>query len=55
VVTAKDITEEDRQHLNGYVQKVLQKGDALRNRDDLFNEVRDMVNSYARRDSAPGS
>ena len=27
VVTAKDLTEEDRLRLNGYVQKVLQKGE----------------------------
>jgi hypothetical protein len=26
VVTAKDLTDEDRLRLNGYVQKVLQKG-----------------------------
>jgi CheY-like chemotaxis protein len=49
VVTAKDITDEDRSLLNGHVQRVLQKGDALRNRDELFREVRDMVNMYARK------
>ncbi len=52
VVTARDITQEDRDQLNGYVQKVLQKGDALRNREDLFREVRDMVATYAQRSAA---
>jgi signal transduction histidine kinase/DNA-binding response OmpR family regulator len=51
VVTAKDITDEDRAQLNGHVQRVLQKGDALRNRDELFREVRDMVTQYARKSS----
>jgi CheY-like chemotaxis protein len=49
VVTAKDITEADRAQLNGHVERVLQKGDALRNRDELFRQVRDMVTTYARK------
>jgi len=51
VVTAKDVTPEDRSYLNGYVQKVLQKGDALRNRKELFREVRDMVTTYVQQRS----
>ena len=49
VVTAKEITDEDRARLNGHVQRVLQKGDALRSRDELLREVRDMVTQYARK------
>lgn len=38
VVTAKDLTEEDHQQLNGYVEKIIQKG--AYNRQDLLKEVR---------------
>jgi CheY-like chemotaxis protein len=41
VITAKDITVEDRLRLNGYVEKVLQKG--LYNRGELLAEVRSLV------------
>ncbi len=41
VVTAKDITQDDRNRLAGYVQKVLQKG--AFGQDELAREVRDMV------------
>jgi signal transduction histidine kinase/CheY-like chemotaxis protein len=51
VVTAKEITLEDRLRLNGYVEKILQKG-AYR-RDELLTEVRDLVAaSVARRQIA---
>ncbi len=43
VVTAKDLTVEDRLRLNGYVQRIIQKGDGTRSRDDLLREVRDLV------------
>ena len=39
VITAKDLTEEDRQRLNGYVEEVLEKG--AYNPDALLREVRD--------------
>ena len=42
VITAKDITSEDRLRLNGYVEKILQKGNY--DRDALLREVRDLVN-----------
>ncbi len=45
VVTAKDITNEDRQRLNGYVEKVVQKG--ARSSESLMSELRNLVASYA--------
>jgi CheY-like chemotaxis protein len=41
VVTAKELTAEDRQRLNGYVERILQKG--AYTRDTLLTEVRDLV------------
>ena len=52
VVTAKDLTPEDRLRLNGYVQKVLQKG--AYNREALLSEVRDLVVARARRKPSGG-
>jgi CheY-like chemotaxis protein len=52
VVTAKDLSREDRERLNGYVQKILQKG--AYGRETLLAEVRDMVaTSVARRRPRP--
>ena len=48
MVTAKELTAEDRGRLNGYVQKILQKGAS--SRDALLREVGDLVAaSMARR------
>jgi GAF domain-containing protein/CheY-like chemotaxis protein len=48
VITAKDLTGEDRERLNGYVQKILMKG--AHGRDELLAEVRELVAaSLARR------
>ena len=41
VITAKDITLEDRLRLNGYVEKIVEKG--AYSRDDLLNTVKEMV------------
>jgi PAS domain S-box-containing protein len=41
VLTAKDITEEDRLRLNGYVEKILQKGSW--SQEALLREVSDLV------------
>jgi len=41
VVTAKELTAEDRQRLNGYVERILEKG--AYSRDTLLAEVRDLV------------
>jgi len=48
VVTARDLSAEDRERLNGHVQKILQKG--THGRDRLLAEVRELVAaSVARR------
>jgi signal transduction histidine kinase/DNA-binding response OmpR family regulator len=48
VITAKDLSREDRDRLNGYVEKILQKGPY--DRDRLLAEVRELVaSSVARR------
>ncbi len=46
VITAKDISQEDRQRLNGQVEKILQKG--AYTKEALLNEVRDLVKSGIR-------
>ncbi|MCI0844539.1 MAG: response regulator, partial [Chloroflexi bacterium] len=46
VVTAKDLTAEDRQRLNGYVEKVVQKG--AYSAESLMNELRGLVTTFAR-------
>jgi len=47
VITAKSLTREDQQLLQGHVQKVLLKGDF--SREELLNEVREMVAECMRR------
>jgi len=48
VVTAKDLSAADRERLNGYVHKILQKG--AHSREQLLAEVRELVaTSVARR------
>lgn len=42
VLTAKDVTAEDRRRLNGYVERILQKG--AYSREALLTEVRDLLN-----------
>jgi len=46
VITAKELTSEDRQRLNGSVEKILQKG--AYSREDLIREVRDQVTASMR-------
>jgi CheY-like chemotaxis protein len=46
VVTAKDLTEDDRRRLNGYVEQILQKG--TYSREALLRELRDLVAVYVR-------
>ncbi|MGD9002237.1 MAG: response regulator, partial [Anaerolineae bacterium] len=46
VVTAKDLTTEDRLRLNGYVHRILQKG--AYDWEELLDEVRDLVASLIR-------
>jgi CheY-like chemotaxis protein len=47
VVTAKDLSGADRERLNGYVQKILQKG--AHSREQLLAEVRELVTSSVAR------
>jgi Amt family ammonium transporter len=47
VLTAMDLTLADRQRLNGYVERVLQKG--AYQYDELLSDVRDLVLGYVRR------
>ena len=48
VITARDLSRDDHERLNGYVQKILQKGE--HDRDHLLAEVRELVaTSVARR------
>ena len=46
VVTAKELSAEDRQRLNGSVEKILQKG--AYSREELIREVRDLVTASIR-------
>jgi CheY-like chemotaxis protein len=46
VITAKDITVEDRLRLSGYVEKILEKG-AL-DREELLREVHELVQACVR-------
>ena len=49
VVTAKDITREDRLRLDGCVAQVIQKEE--HGRDALLAEIRDLIRSYTRQES----
>ena len=46
IVTAKDLSAEERLQLNGYVQKIVQKGSSIR--DELLTEVSALVRGAAR-------
>jgi signal transduction histidine kinase/DNA-binding response OmpR family regulator len=52
VVTARDLSADDRERLNGYVQKILQKG--THGRERLLAEVRDLVAASVARRKAQG-
>jgi CheY-like chemotaxis protein len=52
VVTAKDLSHEDRQRLNGYVERILQKG--AYGREQLLAEVRELVAASVGRRSRRG-
>jgi PAS domain S-box-containing protein len=47
VITAKDLTAEDRRRLDGYVEKVIQKG--VYSREELLAEVRTLLAGSLRR------
>ncbi|MBI1930533.1 response regulator [Candidatus Poribacteria bacterium] len=46
IVTAKEMTQEDRLRLNGYVEQIVQKG--AHNGEELLAEVRDVVRACVR-------
>jgi signal transduction histidine kinase/DNA-binding response OmpR family regulator len=46
VVTAKDLTPEDRRRLNGYVERILQKG--AYSREELLHEIHHLVATCVR-------
>jgi CheY-like chemotaxis protein len=46
VVTAKDLTPEDRQRLNGYVEQILRKG--AYSREALLHEIHRLVTACIR-------
>jgi CheY-like chemotaxis protein len=52
VVTAKDLSQEDRAQLNGYVEKIIQKGGQVHSRESLMGEIRSMVAAYIQPASA---
>lgn len=47
VITAKDLTPEDRARLNGHVEQIIQKG--AYNRSELLTKVQELVRIYSRR------
>ncbi|MEH2279640.1 MAG: response regulator [Nostoc sp.] len=49
VLTAKDLTQEDRQRLDGQIQRVYQKG--FCNHQILINEIRSSVSAHPRQNS----
>ena len=49
VLTAKDITPEDHQRLNGYVENILQKG--AYSCEELLDQVRNLVTAYVRQET----
>jgi CheY-like chemotaxis protein len=46
VVTAKDLMPDDRRRLNGYVERILQKG--AYSREELLREIHNLVADYIR-------
>jgi CheY-like chemotaxis protein len=46
VITAKELTEADRQRLNGGVERIVSKGTG--DREEFLREVRDLVKLHAR-------
>jgi CheY-like chemotaxis protein len=47
IVTAQDLTEEDRLRLNGHVREVLHKG--MYSSRDLLNQIRETLRTLRRR------
>jgi hypothetical protein len=52
VVTAKALSEHERQRLNGHVECIIQKGS--QSRQELLAEIRDLVARVRRQSQMPG-
>ena len=52
VLTAMDLSDEDRRRLNGEVERILQKGASAR--EELLDEVRRILASIVTRRAEPG-
>jgi CheY-like chemotaxis protein len=52
VVTAKALSEHERQRLNGYVECIIQKGS--QSRQELLAEIRDLVARVRRQSQTSG-
>ena len=52
VITAKDLTVEDRRRLNGCVEKILHKG--AYDRENLLDQIRDLVRTCIERNRSGG-
>jgi hypothetical protein len=46
VVTARDLSQQERKRLSGNVERIIQKGGPSRSRDNLLAEIREMVTSH---------
>ena len=51
VITAKDLTEEDRTRLNGGVERIIQKTD----RDEMLRQLSREINKCVKRQMARGA
>ena len=51
VITAKDLTEEDRNRLNGGVERIIQKSD----RDEMLRQLSREINKCVKRQTARGA
>jgi hypothetical protein len=53
VVTAKEITAEERQRLNGYVERIISKGGTGAPENSVLHEIRDLVAAHLRAAAPP--
>ena len=51
VLTAYDLSGEERRRLNGYVETILQKGSD--SREALLHQLRDLLDQHSHRAAAP--
>src|ERR1700726_1290289 len=51
IITAKDLTEEDRERLNGGVERIIRKSD----RDEMLRQLTREINKRVKRQTARGA